>query len=310
MTRSFDTYIIVDWSARAAPSPDRPVKDAIWIGVAHAEGGAAAVSYHRTRHAAMAVLTARIESELDAGRRVLAGFDFPLGYPAGVAARITGAADALALWDWLANAIRDDADNANNRFEIAARINALYDGVGPFWGRPEGADHPLIPVRKSARSGSDHPTETRHAERAATGAKTVWQLMYAGSVGSQVLMGLPALHRLRREPRLAGAVQVWPFDTGLHAPTGGAVLVEIYPSLFAAAVKAARQHDEILDAAQVRVTADIYRAIDAEGRLARLFDGPALDDAARAVIAREEAWILGLGADLAAYGGRTGGMLQ
>ena len=157
--------------------------------------------YARTRHEALDRLARLIAEELDAGRRVLVGFDFPFGYPAGVARHLTGRASALALWDWLAARIEDAPDNANNRYDVAAAINAAYPGLGPFWGRPSTWDYPTIPVKASARThGSTHPAERRIADHRAMGAKTVWQLAYAGSVGSQMLLGLPALKRLAHGP--------------------------------------------------------------------------------------------------------------
>ena len=95
----FETHIVVDWSARSKPSPARPSRDSIWW-TAIREGCALEPQYERTRNDAVESLAAFIAGELDAGRRVLAGFDFPFGYPAGVAERITGRASARALWDW------------------------------------------------------------------------------------------------------------------------------------------------------------------------------------------------------------------
>ena len=51
-----------------------------------------------------------VTGELDAGRRVLVGLDFPFGYPSGVAEHLTGHASALVLWDWLAALKRLIAD--------------------------------------------------------------------------------------------------------------------------------------------------------------------------------------------------------
>ena len=76
--------------------------------------------------------------EADAGRRVLAGFDFPFGYPAGVASHLTGCPSGLELWGWLSARIEDSATNANNRFAVATEVNHAYPGTGPFWGRPAG----------------------------------------------------------------------------------------------------------------------------------------------------------------------------
>ncbi|MEO0660788.1 MAG: hypothetical protein AAFZ87_04555, partial [Planctomycetota bacterium] len=66
-----------------------------------------------------------------AGRRVLAGFDFPFGYPAGVAQAITGSDDPFALWQWLEARIEDQEDGSNNRFEVAEEMNRAFDGPGP-----------------------------------------------------------------------------------------------------------------------------------------------------------------------------------
>ena len=293
--RLFDTHVVVDWSARNAPSPATPAKDAIWIGVER-DATPEEPRYFRTRHEAVGWLADFLSVEAAAGRRVLAGFDFPFGYPRGVAAKICGSDRALDLWDWFASHVSDGPDNASNRFAVAEQINALYDGTGPFWGRPEAADFQMIPVRQSEREGSDHPQERRIADARTTGAKTVWQLAYAGSVGSQVILGLPAVAALRADPRLAGRVAIWPFETGLAVPDAQVVLAEVYPSLWQAKAHRVKAEDEVLDSAQVRVSAGELAAWDAQGQLAKAFLGP--DDLShedRETIVREEAWILGSG---------------
>ena len=297
--RLFHTHVVVDWSARSKPSPETPTRDAIWWAVARIEGGVevAAPAYARTRHEALDGLADLIAGELDAGRRVLAGFDFPFGYPAGVATRLTGRASAMALWAWLAARIEDGPDNANNRYRVAAAINAAYPGVGPFWGRPGAWEYPTIPVRASERTEQKaHPPERRICDIRATGAKTVWQLAYSGSVGSQMLLGLPALKRLTEDPRIAGRATVWPFETGLRPPAASVVIAEVYPSLLRAEVRARRRDGEILDRAQVRVNAEAFARLDAGGGLAPLFAGaPGLTPDERHLVGTEEAWILGLG---------------
>lgn len=284
----FDTHIIVDWSARSKPSPKAPSKDAIFWAVAR-EGVVASVSYARTRSEALTRLRETLLQERAARRRVLVGFDFPFGYPRGVAQRLTGKASALALWDWLGARIEDGPDNANNRYDVAEEINRHFPGLGPMWGRPAGWDHPDVPVTAKARHG-DHPPERRFVDTMAKGAKTVWQLAYAGSVGSQILVGLPGLKALRDG---IGA-QVWPFDTGLTVPDANIVMAEIYPSLLQAEAHAARANKEPLDAAQVRVNAQAFARLDRAGRLAPLF-APELSLAGREVIETEEAMILGVG---------------
>ena len=295
----FHTHVIVDWSARSKPSPAKPTKDSIWWAVTRIGSGIEVYdpAYARTRHEALESLARSIAGELDAGRRVLVGFDFPFGYPAGVAAHLTGEASALALWDWLAERIEDAPDNGNNRYDVAAAINAAYPGIGPFWGRPAAWAYPTIPVRASARMcQTRHPAERRICDHRAVGAKTVWQLAYAGSVGSQMLLGLPALKRLAGDPRVAGRAAIWPFETGLRTPDAPAVIAEVYPSLLRNEVRARQRDDEILDSAQVRVNAEAFARLDAGGGLASLFAGaPFLSPAERRIVESEEAWILGLG---------------
>ena len=282
----FQRYAMVDWSAASKPTTG---KDSIWLGL-HADGQTT-VENIPTRHAATERLKALALDAIAAGERLLIGFDFPFGYPTGVARHVTGNPQALALWDWLAGRIEDGEDNASNRFEVAAEINRLYPGTGPFWGRPESWDHPDIPTKARARHG-DHPPERRLADRTAKGAKPVWQLAYAGSVGSQVLVGLPRLRQLRQDPDLADHVRIWPFETGLVPPQAPVVLAEIYPSLIAP-----DPSETIKDAGQVRAVADWLAGLDRDEVLKTLFHGP--EDATpeeRRHIATEEAWILGLDA--------------
>lgn len=296
MIRCFDLHVAVDWSARAAPSPAGPCADAIWIAV-RGQDVAPREHYERTRSAAIDRLARLLAAARRDGLRVLVGFDFPFGYPRGFAQRLTGAPRALAVWDWLAARIVDRADNWNDRFDVAASVNARFGG-GPFWGRPRTLELHDLPERKSARRDVGLP-EFRLVERRAAGAKSCWQLAYAGSVGGQALLGLSALARLRRDPRFADATAVWPFETGLRTPETPIVLAEIYPSLLRKETAAARRQGEPLDSAQVRTTAEAFRALDAAGGLAPLFAAPQdlqADD--REIVAREEGWILGAGSEL------------
>ena len=297
--RLFDTHVVVDWSARSTPSPAKPRKDSIWWAAADTETGKTrAPEYVRTRYEAVEQLAILVAGELDEGRRVLVGFDFPFGYPAGVAERLTGRASGFELWGWLAHRIEDAKDNDNNRYEVAAKINRKYPGAGPFWGRPSQWDSPMdIPIRARERTRRErHPPERRIADRRAQGAKTVWQLAFAGSVGSQVLLGLPAIERLIADRRIEGRGEVWPFQTGLRTPRTPLVFAEIYPSLLREKIHARKERDEILDRAQVRVTAEAFARLDARGGLAPLFDGaPDLSADERRLVEAEEAWILGLG---------------
>ncbi len=290
----FDTILIVDWSARAKPSPSRPSADALWVGTMR-DGVGEEARYFRTRAGLMAWLGETLVAER--GRRVLVGFDFPFGYPEGFAAALTGRAEALAVWRHLGGLIEDGPDNANNRFEVAAAINAGLPGVGPFWGRPAHRRLDALPDRGSVRQGHGF-AEHRRVERLVPGAQSVWKLYTTGSVGGQTLTGLPALHRLRLDPRISERVAVWPFETGFSAPTASIVLAEIYPSLLGRLVSA-----EVKDAAQVTALARALARLDAAGRLAPLF---APEGEARAVVEREEGWILGVGFEQALRAAHAG----
>lgn len=261
------------------------------------DGAAGDPEYARTRHETIGRLADILASELYASRRILVGFDFPFGYPAGVASNLTGRASALAVWGWLDERIQDAPDNANNRYDIAETINRAYPGVGPCWGRPATWQHPDVPTRKSARTRRDaHPPERRLADRRARGAKTVWQLAYTGSVGSQVLLGLPALKKLVGDPRLSGQAAIWPFETGLSVPGAPVVVAEIYPSLLSTEIRERINPGEIPDRAQVRVNAEAFARLDKQRRLAPLFEGErGFSAAERRIVETEEAWILGLG---------------
>ncbi|MEN8895678.1 MAG: gephyrin-like molybdotransferase Glp [Yoonia sp.] len=262
---TYDTFVMVDWSG----GNDRgatPTKDAIWACIAGQDP-----IYFRNRQLVETWLADLFGSELAAGRRVLAGFDFPFGYPAGFAKTVTGSDDPLALWAWFNDNITD-TEKSNNRFDIAAQLNALSDGIGPFWANGLQRDIPLLPRKGNDRTATPF-TERRAVEGRAKGSFTCWQMAGAGAVGSQVMMGMPVLHRLRET--FAPDVAVWPFEAGTAAIT----LVEIWPTLFAGAAPMGM----IKDAHQVQQTANILAAMDPQD-LAKLMD----------VTAPEEGWILGV----------------
>ena len=281
----FDRIAILDWSAASTPTPARPSPDAIWIGVA-----GAGESYHRTRAQAMARLGELVEQTLARNERLLIGADFPFGHPAGLAAALTGQPLALALWDWLADRAEDAPDNRNNRFALANDINARFPGTGPFWGRPATLQLPDLPQKGRDRHGHPFP-ERRAVEVLVPTAQPCWKLFTTGSVGSQALLGIPALARLRRA--FPGQIAVWPFEPWESAPI---VLAEVYPSLLAPQVRHAMTVDPaaIKDAVQVRLLANALALLDREAALAPLL----FPDAPPDVLA-EQGWILGAGHEAA-----------
>ncbi|MBL3571312.1 molybdopterin guanine dinucleotide synthesis [Rhodovulum visakhapatnamense] len=289
-----DTVIMADWSARSGPSPARPSADAIWIAVAR-RGWPTATAYFRTRATAEAALADLLDGELRAGRRALLGADFAFGYPAGFARALTGTASARAVWAWVADRLEDLPDNRNSRFELADAINAALPGGGPFWGCPAAraarlAD--LTTMRPADSAFARHRrVERLLRDRGGPGraVKSVWQLYGAGAVGSQVLVGLPMLHRLAG--RFGTDLAVWPFEpTGATGATGAPLtLAEIYPAMIGPEVAEAlaARPGQILDEWQMRLMAEAVLAASGAGRLAALLDVPPGADLA------EEAWILG-----------------
>ncbi len=277
----FDSFLIVDWSASTSPAPARASKDAIWLGFVQ-EGTPQQAIYCRTRTEAEARIAQIIADERAAGRRLLAGFDFPFGYPETVARRITGSDDPLALWNWLEACVTDSDTGENNRFDVAEAMNACFDGLGPFWGKTHADRWPGIPYRKQGIA-FDEIAEKRTCDIVAKAASSCFQLCFPPTVGSQVLMGLPMLARLRR---LEG-VAVWPFEAWENAPV---VLAEIWPGLIEPAVKAAMARDQtghVRDAVQVTLLARALSRLPVDQLSAMMTDLPD--------VAREEAWILGAG---------------
>lgn len=276
----FDSVLVVDWSASGNRAPERPSKDAIWLGPVRS-GVAQEPIYCRTRIEAEARIVELIATEHKAGRRLLAAFDFPFGYPRGFARAITGSDDPLVLWDWLAERIEDAEDGANNRFEVAEAMNAAFTRPGPFWGKTQADRWPGIPYRK-AGIFYDPVAEKRACDVAARTSSSCFQLCYNPTVGSQALMGLPMLARLRR----LDGVAVWPFEAWADAPV---VLAEIWPGLIEPVVKDAMTRGEgmIRDREQVRLLARALSRLPAAKLAGMMSDLPPE--------AQEEAWVLGAG---------------
>lgn len=287
---------MVDWSANATPKRGA---DSIWYCLVARTGSGLRrrlLANPATRWRARDEIAAILKDQAARGRRVLAGFDFPNGYPAGFA-RAAGFEGSpwRAVWDGLDALIRDRADNGNNRFEVAADLNRrISGGAFPFWGCPAGRQTETLSMRKT-RAYDETLPERRHCETWLPRSQPCWKLYTAGSVGSQALMGIPVLKALRDDPELAPHTAVWPFETGFRAPPAGPwriVLAEVYPSILP--IKAGA--GQIKDAVQVETIARHLARRDGRGELARDLDGPGcLDENVRKLVVTEEGWILGAG---------------
>ena len=283
----FDAYLIVDWSAAGIPKRG---PDSVWLRLESRAGSL--LENPATRAEARSRIIALVAEVVEQGQRILVGMDFGFGYPVGFAKALglTGA-PWRAVWDELGRRIDDRANNANNRFEAAARINErLTSGRGPFWGCPRSAEGRFLGPRRSDASFAGL-AERRLCEQRLRRSQPARSSIRRASVGSDAARH-PRLASLLADPRLRGVARVWPFETGLSMPAAAqAVFAEVYPSMRIAEPRGG----EVKDAAQVRALARWLRELGKRDRLAALFEGPAeLTAEQRTQVEREEGWILGV----------------
>ena len=296
---AFDAYLIVDWSASSTPVRGA---DSIWyclLSRSDAGLSLAALKNPSTRCQAAAEIKAILHDTADRGQHVLAGFDFPYGYPAGFASAL-GVGQAAAwrsVWQEIASNIIDRDDNSNNRFEIAADFNRRISGAcHPFWGCPQ---RHVCSTMSSARGRPEKLPEKRITDVGTM--QSIWKLYGIGSVGSQALLGIPYVMALCYDSVLRPLSSIWPFETGLSTLPSRQnrnwliLHAEIYPSL----LRVRPATGEVKDAAQVRRLAAHFAALDEAGQLADLFGGsPSLTAAEREIVECEEGWTLGVGVGL------------
>jgi precorrin-8X/cobalt-precorrin-8 methylmutase len=304
----FDAYVFVDWSSRTGRGPVRPRKDSVWIGWSR-RGRRAAARYCRTRAEGTEAVRALLLETLRRGERALVGFDFPYGYPSGLAAAARwGTPPWRATWNAIAGAIADGDDNRSNRFVAAEAFNrCVGGGPGPFWGRPvprraaigpaprtqRQALEPTSPGFPFALGGGAALDRLRLCDRRLRGTQECWKLLGVGSVGSQALTGIPRVRSLRLDPALASTSLVWPFETGFTRTFEARIVhAEIWPGVVNEQV--ARRTEAIRDEAQVLAVCEWARDLDRRGALGPLFERPGdVDRAQLRRILEEEGWVLG-----------------
>jgi hypothetical protein len=289
MAPRFEHYVIVDWSAANQP---RTGRDSIWI--CHRRGAEENVENPSTRHFAKLRLSEILGGVAARRERAVVGFDFPFGYPAGLAGRLglTGP-PWRALWDEIASLLHDSDNNANDRFTVAADLNRrLSNGRFPFWGCPMHFNSEFLGPKHHHRHEAAGLAEKRLIDGHMRGAQPCWKLAYTGSVGSQSLTGIPVVRALRDDPRWADRARVWPFETGLRLPEDAEIVfAEVWPSWW----RRRSEYGPPNDKAQVRTVAEIFAEQDRAGRLLAWFGGdPGLTDAERRIVEIEEAWTLGV----------------
>jgi hypothetical protein len=302
----FDHHLVVDWSANSRPKKGR---DAIWVAHRKPDGDIRLYNVPTRREFHDLIATIRIPNPNDT---ILLTIDAGLGYPAFVADSIdmppTLEQGWRTLWSSIAASMSDEDDNSNNRFEVAETLNHLLsDGPGPLWGCPPRRASDRLRTTKAPgfphtlRNG-DIVAEYRACEqllrRKGFKVGSVWQLLGAGSVGSQTLLAITHIEQLRRNYD----VLVWPFETGfypnpLQGRTGCIVVAEFWPTLFDPDLSL----HPVRDAAQVLSCAETFDRMEQQGTLSKLFAPPigiefTVEEAITAVY--EEGWILGVGSTL------------
>ena len=221
----------------------------------------------------------------------LVGWDFSFGYPRGFTAALGLRATPpwRAVWDYLGERIEDDETNRSNRFLVGARLNRRIGAQnGPFWGVPAGQASAYLHPKRNFTFPVGQLAERRYVETLHPRMQPAWQLAYTGSVGSQSLLGIPYVRRLRDHRALRQVSRVWPFESSgadvniLHA--------EIYPSLLPLP-----KLDAIPDREQVNGYVDWLQRMQMAGTLPGLLRQPEkLDAALRHSVTEEEGWVLGI----------------
>jgi precorrin-8X/cobalt-precorrin-8 methylmutase len=310
----FDAYIMVDWSGsdrRRAGS-----QDCVWIAHGRAAAVAPTTVSPPSRTEAEQIIRAQLQPIVAARKgRVLLCADFGYGYPAGFASLLpTSSSSELPpwriVWHYLGRHVQDDLGtkpgqrptNRSNRFEIASTINASVSSSashGPFWCLFKAGGYACVPQKKPLQPfvcASGTIASLRITDRRAK-SDTPFRLFGTGSVGSQVLTGIPRLESIRFDPQFTRCSAVWPFETGWAPATGlwldsdlRVLHAEIYPSV------RAPLPDPIKDRGQVRAMWHWACDLDAKNLLIKEFEiPPGITSGSQedAVIRREEGWILG-----------------
>jgi precorrin-8X/cobalt-precorrin-8 methylmutase len=297
-TCEFDAYLIVDWSANNRPKRG---KDSIWYCLLERVDGRMEmrVENPETRALAIRQISAHLTELAGRSRSTLVGFDFAYGYPQGFGSTLQLSSNATwrAIWDLLSSRVHDDERNRNNRFEVAARINQEASGTTyPFWGCPAAATRACLSTTRGLPPRTLNLPEFRITDQRQRGPHSVWKLCYPGAVGSQVLVGIPYLKKVRDHPDLASISRVWPFETSFqlsqrYRRNWTILHAEVYPSLY----PYDQQPGECKDRTQVCGLAVRLASEDEHGTLHDLFLTPiGLSEDEIAHIVTDEGWILGM----------------
>lgn len=296
MARLFNAYIAVDWSAASKAGIGA---DSVMIGVLKRD-----VRFRLTFESFAPATRAEGEKRLAAilddlkkrGEKAFVGFEFPLGFPRGLAEglKLPGPPWS-AVWAQLDKMVKDKADNTNNRFAVGSEINRrLTNGPFPFWGCPPRDTLTTLQPKKQREHGADETPEFRQTDLAAKGASP-WKLYYAGAVGGHAILGIPMVRRLKTAR--GEAMKVWPFETGFQALTPADLEgIELLAAELGPDTRtAAPAPGETKEVARIRAVVERIAKLDDAGKLGAAFAPPknlAADFVELA--ATEEGWGLAL----------------
>jgi hypothetical protein len=296
VSRLFNAYIIVDWTAATKPGAG---PDSVLIGVLKRD-----VRFRLSFEAVVTPTRAEAEKRLIAilddlkkrGERAFLGLDFPLGFPHGLAAGLKlDGAPWSAVWDYLDHMVKDKADNLNNRFGVGAEINRrVTGGPFPFWGCPPRDTLTTLQPKRPRDHGEGDLPEFRYADLAVKGP-SIWKLYYAGATGPQAILGIPMVRRLRKAR--GEAFKVWPFETGLAAikPSDLDGVEVLAAEVMLGLGPSAPAQGETKEAAVARALAERIAKLDEAGKLGAAFAAPKdlSEDQVQAAVS-DEGWILNL----------------
>jgi hypothetical protein len=297
VARLFNAYVIAQWSAASKPTTGA---DSVWIGVLKRDVRfRLAFEAHNppTRAQGEALIASVLEDRVKRRERTLIGFEFPLGFPSGLAAGLKLAGDEpwRAVWDQLAKMVKDKADNTNNRFGVGSEINRrLTGGPFPFWGCPPRDTLTTLQPKRGREHREDDLPEFRQVDTARKSVNPVWKLYYNNAVGGLAILGIPMARRLRAA---IPSMRAWPFETGWKALAEAdlAGIDVVAAEVADAGAKAQPLPGELKDPARLRALAEHLAKLDEAGKLGALFapTGRVSPEVALA-IEHEEGWALGV----------------
>ncbi len=293
MTRLFDNYIMIDWSAASKPNTG---SDSIWIGVLKRDVRLQLRFEHfnpPTRKEAIEIIINELQGFEKRGDKTLVGFDFAFGYPKGTALALGIEANWRGMSGFLSKEFIDKPDNDNNRFQLASKMNRLMSGANsPFWGTPPKFVNSFLSAKKPAALAKI--PEMRIADIDGSVASSVFKLYAPGSVGSQTITGIPYVAKLREKFPNS---RIWPFEIGFEPLNREGlenidiVFAETYPSM----LKTKPLAGETKDLAQIRALALHFAELDDGHKLGAVFGGKRkFSDEEIEKITSEEAYILGI----------------